>query len=49
MSEDLNKLALKYALINAFQYGGTPNSKAVTGKIMAELPEVRKQAKDVNF
>ena len=47
MSEDLHKLALKYALINAFQYGGTPNSKAVTGKIMAELPEVRKQAKDV--
>ncbi|MCC7572083.1 MAG: glutamate--tRNA ligase [Candidatus Methanofastidiosum sp.] len=47
MSEDLRKLALKYALINAFQYGGTPNSKAVTGKIMAELPEMRKQAKDV--
>ncbi|MFA5559676.1 MAG: glutamate--tRNA ligase family protein, partial [Methanofastidiosum sp.] len=47
MSEDLHKLALKYALINALQYGGTPNSKAVTGKIMAELPEVRKQAKDV--
>ena len=47
MSDDLQKLALKYALINAFQYGGTPNSKAVTGKIMAELPEMRKQAKDV--
>ena len=47
MSEDLHKLALKYTLINAFQYGGTPNSKAVTGKIMAELPEMRKQAKDV--
>ncbi len=47
MSDDLQKLALKYALINAFQYGGIPNSKAVTGKIMAELPEMRKQAKDV--
>ena len=47
MSEDLHKLALKYTLINAFQYGGTPNSKAVTGKIMAEVPEMRRQAKDV--
>ena len=47
MSEDLHKLALKYTLINAFQYGGTPNPKAVTGKIMAEVPEMRKQAKDV--
>jgi len=47
MSDDLHKLALKYTLINAFQYGGTPNSKAVTGKIMAEVPEMRKQAKEV--
>ncbi len=47
MSDDLHKLALKYTLINAFQYGGTPNAKAVTGKIMAELPDMRKQAKDV--
>lgn len=47
MSDDLQKIALKYALINAFQYGGTPNPKAVTGKIMAELPEMRKQSRDV--
>ncbi|KYC45853.1 MAG: Glutamate--tRNA ligase [Candidatus Methanofastidiosum methylothiophilum] len=47
MSDDLIKLAHKYTLINAFQYGGTPNAKAVTGKIMAELPEMRKQAKEV--
>ena len=47
MSEDLHKLAFKYALINAFQFGGTPNAKAVTGKIMAELPEMRKYAKEV--
>lgn len=47
MSEDLHKIAFKYALINAFQFGGTPNAKAVTGKIMAELPEMRKYAKEV--
>lgn len=47
MNEDLYKIALKYTLINALQYGGTPNAKAITGKIMAEMPDMRSQAKDV--
>ncbi len=47
MNEDLYKIALKYTLINAYQYGGTPNPKAITGKIMAEMPNMRNQAKDV--
>ncbi len=38
---------LKYALQNAFLYGGKANLKAVQGKVMAEQPELRKNAKEV--
>jgi len=37
---------MKYIVLNALKYG-KPNEKAVMGKIMAEMPELRSKAKDV--
>jgi len=48
MSENVEKLILKYALANAVKYGGKANPKAVMGKIMAENPELRSRAKDIS-
>ena len=43
----IENVILKYALQNAFLYGGKANLKAVQGKVMAEQPELRKNAKEV--
>lgn len=37
---------MKYVVLNALKYG-KPNEKAVMGKIMAEMPELRSKAKEV--
>ena len=39
---DFRILAKKYALQNAIQHGGKANPKAVIGKIIAEIPESKK-------
>ena len=37
---------MKYVVLNALKYG-KPNEKAVMGKIMAERPDLRPQAKQI--
>ena len=41
---DIEKIARKYALLNAIKYGGKANFKAVIGKVMGEI---KKDAKEV--
>ena len=41
---DIERIAKKYALLNAVKYNGKANLKAVIGKVMAE---VKKEAKDI--
>ena len=41
---DIEKIARKYALLNAARYGGKANLKAVIGKVMAE---VKREAKEI--
>jgi hypothetical protein len=40
-------IILKYALQNAFVYGGKANPKAVQGKVMAEQPTLRPMIREV--
>lgn len=47
MSKDLEKTILKYALANAVKFGGNANQKAVMGRVIAENPELRSQAKEI--
>ncbi len=42
----LKNTIMKYVAVNAAKYG-KPNEKAVMGKIMAEMPEMRKRAREV--
>jgi glutamyl-tRNA synthetase len=43
----MEKVVLKYALINAVQHGGKANPKAVIGKILGENPELRPKAREL--
>ncbi|MGQ4914062.1 MAG: glutamate--tRNA ligase [Candidatus Asgardarchaeia archaeon] len=43
--DELRKIVLKYVLLNAIQYGGKADTKAVMGKVMSEKPELRTQVK----
>jgi glutamyl-tRNA synthetase len=43
----LAEIALRYALRNAVDYGGAANPKAVTGKVMAAEPSLRKRPAEV--
>ena len=47
MSVDLIEIVRKYALQNAALYNGKANPKAVVGKVLAELPDLRSRAKEV--
>ncbi|WXG41351.1 MAG: glutamate--tRNA ligase [Candidatus Freyarchaeum deiterrae] len=47
MSNDLEQTILKYALANAVKFGGNANQKAVMGRVIAENPELRSQAKEI--
>ncbi len=40
--EEIRRVAMKYALLNALQYKGKASLKAVIGKVIAEQPELRK-------
>ncbi len=42
----MKEVILKFVALNAAKYG-KPNEKAVMGKIMAEMPELRSRAKEV--
>jgi glutamyl-tRNA synthetase len=44
---EITDLLWKFALINSVKFGGTPNIKAVMGKIMAERKDLRSQSKKV--
>ena len=43
----LRDLVYKYALHNAYSHGGKAQPKAVLGKILAEKPELRSQAREL--
>lgn len=45
--EEMEKTIRKYALQNAVLYGGKANPKAVSGKVLAEEPELRPKAKEI--
>lgn len=45
--EDIREAAVKYALFNAVQYGGKANPGSVMGRIFAEFPEAKTNAKEV--
>ncbi len=47
MPEELNKLARKYALQNAVEYGGKANPGSVIGQIMAAAHDYRSRANEV--
>ncbi len=42
----MKEIVMKFVVLNAAKYG-KPNEKAVMGKIMAEMPELRSKAKEV--
>ncbi len=47
MLEKIRESAVKYAVFNASQYGGKANPGSVMGRIFAEYPEAKANAKDV--
>ncbi|RLF89544.1 glutamate--tRNA ligase [Thermococci archaeon] len=44
---EVERIAWKYALINAVEHDGKANSKAVIGKILGENPELRPKAREI--
>jgi len=44
---DLREAVRKHALLNAAQFGGKANPKAVVGKVMGERPDLRARSKEV--
>jgi glutamyl-tRNA synthetase len=46
-SSSVQALIRKYSLANAIKYEGTANAKAVIGKLLAERPELRSQAREI--
>ena len=46
---DLEQTVRKYALQNAIKFKGRANPGAIIGKVFAEDPEMKKQAKDVSM
>ncbi|RLG81707.1 MAG: glutamate--tRNA ligase [Thermoprotei archaeon] len=45
--EKLREIAYKYALLNAYKHSGKAELKPVISKVIAELPEVRKNIREV--
>jgi glutamyl-tRNA synthetase len=44
---EITDLLWKFALLNSVKFGGTPNPKAIMGKIMAERKDLRSQSRKV--
>ncbi len=47
MDSELKNIITKYALQNALKYGGKANPGAVIGKVFAENPDLKSQAKEL--
>lgn len=47
MEEELRKMLLRHVLANAVKYGGRADAKAVMGKVLSEMPELKQRAKEV--
>jgi glutamyl-tRNA synthetase len=47
-NESIEDTIRKYALQNAVLYGGKASPKAVVGKVLAEHPEMRSKAREIN-
>lgn len=45
--EEARKLAFRWALTNAIEHGGRANVKAVIGKLVAEMPELRSRIREL--
>ena len=45
--DKIRESTIKYAIFNAYQYGGKANPGSVMGRIYAEYPEAKTKAKDV--
>jgi glutamyl-tRNA synthetase len=48
MEKEIEALARKYALANAFHYEGKANFGAVLGKLLAEKPDIKKELKTLS-
>lgn len=46
--DDLDEIILKYALQNAIGYNGKANPGSVMGKVLAEKPELKSKANEIN-
>lgn len=46
LSERVREVAYKHALINAAKHGGKADIKAVTSKVVGEVPEIRRSVKE---
>ncbi len=47
VGEEIRRIILKHALINAVEHNGKANSKAVLGKVLAEQPGLRSKAREL--
>ena len=47
IESDVQELIRKYSLANAVKFDGKADAKAVIGKLLAERPELRPQARDI--
>jgi glutamyl-tRNA synthetase len=45
--EKLKEIARKYALLNAYTHNGKAQPKAVLGKMLAEMPQLRQKAREI--
>jgi glutamyl-tRNA synthetase len=48
MEKELEVLARKYALANAFHYEGKANFGAVLGRLLSEKPDIKKDLKTLS-
>jgi len=48
MSNEIEELIYKYALLNAIKYNGKADPKAVNNKIFQERPDLRKNAREIS-
>jgi glutamyl-tRNA synthetase len=48
LTGNVEETVRKYALLNAYQHGGKAQPGAVLGKILAEKPELRREAREIS-
>jgi glutamyl-tRNA synthetase len=47
LSEDLESIAWKYTLLNAFEHGGKAQTNSVMSMILGERSDLRQKAKEI--